>query len=175
MERKTYIAPNLMDWVAQIKAGAATVKVHFTGGAITAYGVTPAEFTTENTFVQRVIERSTYFKEGRIQVGRTMTIPDPVKPKAKVKVGALRQEAGRPVEDVEAAVGGQTAETQNGTKDVEVTCLQDAQDYLQQQFGISTYKVRTKAAAQKVANDHGVRFVGNGFMSSDTKDSEITE
>ena len=42
MEKITYGAPRLVDWVAQIKAGAATVSVHFTGGALTSYGVTPA-------------------------------------------------------------------------------------------------------------------------------------
>ena len=66
MEKITYGAPRLVDWVAQIKAGAATVRVHFTGGALTSYGVTPAEYTTANPFIQKVIEQSTYFKEGRI-------------------------------------------------------------------------------------------------------------
>jgi len=55
MEKITYGAPRLVDWVAQIKAGAATVRVHFTGGALTSYGVTPAEYTTANPFIQKVI------------------------------------------------------------------------------------------------------------------------
>lgn len=59
MEKITYGAPRLVDWVAQIKAGAATVRVHFTGGALTSYGVTPAEYTTANPFIQKVIEQST--------------------------------------------------------------------------------------------------------------------
>lgn len=53
MEKITYGAPRLVDWVAQIKTGAATVRVHFAGGALTSYGVTPAEYTTSNPFIQR--------------------------------------------------------------------------------------------------------------------------
>ena len=68
MEKITYGAPRLVDWVAQIKVGAASVRVHFTGGALTSYGVTPAEFTTSNPFIQKVIENSSYFKEDRKSV-----------------------------------------------------------------------------------------------------------
>ena len=52
MEKITYGAPRLIDWVAQIKVGAATVRVHFTGGALTSYGVTHAEFSTSDPFLQ---------------------------------------------------------------------------------------------------------------------------
>lgn len=193
MERITYTAPNLMDWVAQIKAGAATVKVHFSGGSLTAYGVTPAEYTTDSKFIQQVIERSTYFKEGRINIGRRVEIPDPVKPmlKAQKPVAApapitesaaadkpaAAKEAGLiliPTAQAEgtdsASEGTESAETTRTT--VEVSCLQDAQDYLQQNFGISSYKVRSKPSAQKAAMEHGVMFVGGGFDTDWDKTAE---
>lgn len=191
MERITYTAPNLMDWVAQIKVGEATVQVHFTGGALTAYGVTPAEYTTESKFIQQVIERSTYFKDGRIQIGRRVEIPDPVKskPKAKKPVAAPAPNTESAPADKAADANEPTAETPAPTSaeqpeaesekpvntciEVEVSCLQDAQDYLQQTFGISSYKVRSKPSAQKAAMEHGVMFVGGGF--GEVMNAEETE
>ena len=79
MEKVTYGAPQYMDWVAQIKAGAATVTVHFTGGALTVYGVTPAQYTTTNPFIQKAIEMSSYFKEGRITLISRVLLDTPAK------------------------------------------------------------------------------------------------
>lgn len=55
-----------MEWVALIECGKATVKVHFSGGSLTGYGVTPAEFTTQNPMTQAIIENSKEFKNGKI-------------------------------------------------------------------------------------------------------------
>lgn len=182
MEKITYTAPNLMDWVVQIKAGAATVKVHFIGGAITAYGVTPASYTTANPFIQKVIEQSTHFKEKRIQIGRRVVLPEPAMPKAKPKVQeqttAIKATdtatiIQQPKEDgntqkakseVEAPVTETNENSEDGITKIDVSCLQDAQDYLQQNFNVSSYKVRTCSSAQKAASEHGVMFVGGAFI-----------
>lgn len=160
MERITYEAPGLIDWSAQIRVGRATLKVHFTGGAPSAYGVTPAEYTTDNPFMQRVIEQSGYFKEGRIRIGRREGMPEPEKPKA----------APAPADDAEAddAEGGEPV----GLVEFEVTCLQDAQDFLQREYGIPSYKVRYKTTAQRAAKEHGVVFVGGGFSSENAEPAE---
>lgn len=193
MERITYGAPRLVDWVAQIKVGAASVRVHFTGGALTSYGVTPAEFTTSNPFIQKVIENSSYFKEGRIIVQRRATIEEPQKPapKAKPKAQPAPQAAPAPAqqpkakesvaetpapppahieaEAQEAAEPDPAAEAQaeeveaNGITKVPVTCLPDAQAYLQENFNISSYKVRSCEIAQKIAAEHGIQFTGGKF------------
>ena len=196
MERITYKAPNLMDWVAQLKSGAATVRVHFTGGALTAYGVTPARYTTSNPFIQKVIEQSEHFKEGRIEIDRRVVLDssdaslrsrtgqprgtgDGASPCSRtVKPAAVTggtAEASPEVPEVadggtaeaspevpEVADGG-TAEASPQLQEVEVSCLQDAQDYLQQHYGIASYKVRTIAAAQAAASVHGTVFSGGGF------------
>lgn len=203
MKKKTYGAPRYMDWVAQIRAGAATVKVHFTGGSLTVYGVTPAEYTTTNEFIQTVIEQSQYFKEGRITLLRSVELTDtkptvaksaakPAKAQAaaqtasKVEATATEEttvetpaptptaapEATEPTETEEAPAEAE-AETSEGEEadegdvklKVEVSCLPDAQDYLQQNYGISSYKVRTRATAQQAAAEHGVEFVGAGFVA----------
>ena len=189
MEKITYGAPRLVDWVAQIKVGAASVRVHFTGGALTSYGVTPAEFTTSNPFIQKVIENSSYFKEGRIKVLRRAEIEEPKKPapKAKPKAQPAPQPAPAPqpkaeepvaerpaptpapAEEAEAAEPEPAAEAQAeeaevaGITKVPVTCLPDAQAYLQENFKISSYKVRSCEIAQKIAAEHGIQFTGGKF------------
>lgn len=199
MEKVTYGAPRYMDWVAQIKSGAATVRVHFTGGALTVYGVTPAEYTTTNPFIQKVIEQSKYFKEGRITLLKRITLPDattakpkkaqkaqpqtptpepapkpqPVETKAEETHEAPAPKGAEPVVEekeksyeatvAQEATGETPAAPANGLTPVEVSDLQDAQGYLQQNFNISSYKVRSRVSAQKAANEHGVMFVGGGF------------
>ncbi|MBP3511167.1 MAG: hypothetical protein J6K19_03900 [Prevotella sp.] len=175
MEKITYGAPRLVDWVAQIKVGAASVRVHFTGGALTSYGVTPAEYTTSNPFIQKVIENSSYFKEGRIIVQRRIMIEEPRKPalRGKPKVHPAPQQASAPQPNAEetvakfpatapASVEVEEPETVDLTK-VEVTCLPDAQGYLQENFNISSYKVRSCEIAQKIAAEHGIQFTGGKF------------
>lgn len=189
MEKITYGAPRLVDWVAQIKAGAATVRVHFTGGALTSYGVTPAEYTTSNPFIQKVIENSSYFKEGRIILLRRTTVEEPKKPAPKPKAQPAPQPAPAPQPKVEEPVAEtpapapvpveaevqkvtepepsteeQAEETETtGLTKVEVTCLPDAQAYLQENFNISSYKVRNCETAQLIAAEHGIQFTGAKF------------
>ena len=206
MEKITYGVPGLVDWVAQIKAGAATVKVHFVGGALTSYGVTPAEYTTANPFIQKVIEQSSHYKSGRIIELRRTSIADPVKATKPKKVKPQPTPAPQPSETttevstneqqteataVENVVAPSTEITQDAepvnevTEDaeakveavdclqqIEVSCLQDAQAYLQENFNISSYKIRTRPTAQKVAAEHGVMFVGGGFVAVGSEEAE---
>lgn len=130
MKRITYGATRLVDWVAQIKSGGATLRVHFSGGALTAYGITPAEYTTDNQFFQRVIENSDYFKSGRITVLRTVDIDAESeglsKPKASIGVlqaksaikpnMATRTVERRIIQSVDANNGG-TTNTAEGSDD----------------------------------------------------------
>lgn len=73
IKRKTYAVNGIMEWVALINAGKAQMKVHFSGGSLTGYGVTPATFTTEDPMKQAIIENSHYFKSGKIYLSREYT------------------------------------------------------------------------------------------------------
>lgn len=98
MIRKTYGVTGLMDWTTQIKVGKGAVSVHFTGGALTAYGVTPAKYSTSNTFFQNVIENSEQFKSGRIQLFGTMEVADDAATKAR-KARLAAKAVAKPVDD----------------------------------------------------------------------------
>lgn len=83
--RKTYGVRNLVEWQAIIPAGRGKLIVHFDGGSITAYGVTPATYKTDNPAHQAIIETSKHFRTGRIFLVKCELIkevPDPVKPAA---------------------------------------------------------------------------------------------
>lgn len=198
MEKRTYGAPRLVDWVAQIKAGAATLRVHFTGGALTSYGVTPAEYSTSDPFIQTVIEQSSYFKEGRIILVRRTQVQDgPMSAKTVRAHRAPKSKASDAVAEVDVApqkveekvetivtTAPQTTETDSGEAEeiveevedmsngialteVATSCLQDAQAYLQEHHGISSYKVRSYEAAQRAGSEHGVKFIGAKFDTLD--------
>ena len=103
MIRKTYGVSGLMDWTTQIKAGKGSVSVHFTGGALTAYGVTPAKYSTSNPFFQSVIENSKQFKSGRIELLGTMEVPDDAATKAR-KARMAAKVAEKPAKDEQSPV-----------------------------------------------------------------------
>jgi hypothetical protein len=103
MIRKTYGVSGLMDWTTQIKAGKGSVSVHFTGGALTAYGVTPAKYSTSNPFFQSVIENSKQFKSGRIELLGTMEVPDDAATKTR-KARMAAKAAEKPAKDEQSPV-----------------------------------------------------------------------
>lgn len=70
--RKTYGAPGLMEWHALIRTGRSKVRIPFTGGSQSGYGAVPAQFTTDNAVLQRIIETSGYFRSGRIRLLETV-------------------------------------------------------------------------------------------------------
>lgn len=162
MKRKTYGVSGLMDWTTQIKAGKAMVTVHFTGGALTAYGVTPATYSTTDAFFQRVIEGSAQFRSGKIALLSEMEVGG--------NPGAA--DAARTVAKDKAAVGASDAalteakdKAEDGDEEgtvVEVPDRYDAVVYLKEHFpdkGYTSTVLRTKAAFDAACRAHGVRFV----------------
>lgn len=70
--KKTYGVSGLMEWQAVFRHGRATLSARFSGGALTGYGVTPAEYTTSNPVAQHIIESSRQFRDGRIRLLRCL-------------------------------------------------------------------------------------------------------
>lgn len=173
MKRKTYGVSGLMDWTTQIKAGKAMVTVHFTGGALTAYGVTPATYSTTDAFFQRVIEGSAQFRSGKIallsemEVGGNPGAADAARTVAKDKasVGASDAALTEAKGEAEDALTEAKGEAENGDEEgtvVEVPDRYDAVVYLKEHFpdkGYTSTALRTKAAFDAACRAHGVRFV----------------
>lgn len=171
MIRKTYGVSGLMDWTTQIKAGKAAVNVRFSGGALTAYGVTPAKYSTSNPIFQSVIENSDYFKSGRIKLLDTMEVPDDAAAKARKKrmsVAKSEKPATKEATVAPAEAVPADAENDNGIEDgcglkvVEVADKSDAIEYLKENYpdkGYGAMKLRTKAAFDAACTEHGIKFV----------------
>lgn len=173
MKRKTYGVSGLMDWTTQIKAGKAMVTVHFTGGALTAYGVTPATYSTTDAFFQRVIEGSAQFRSGKIallsemEVGGNHGAADAARTVAKDKAAVGEADAAHTVAKgaSDAALTEAKGEAENGDEEgtvVEVPDRYDAVVYLKEHFpgnGYTSTALRTKAAFDAACRAHGVRFV----------------
>lgn len=184
MEIRTYGVEGFMDWQCEIPVGRARAIVHFTGGTMTSYGVTPAEYSTGDPVQQRIIENSAYFKNGRIKFLRKTGKPDPVKrrePKAapaptpaptpQAEAPAAQPETPEPQPQEDEPINSETdvdnfieqtvAEAEEEAPEVvEVSCLTDAQNYLRDHFGIPTSKSRSKEKAQEFARENGIVFVG---------------
>ena len=69
--KKTYGVAGMMEWNALIPVGRTTLRVHFTGGAVPGYGVSPATITTDNPAVIHLIEQSHWFKKRKILLLKT--------------------------------------------------------------------------------------------------------
>lgn len=153
MRQVTYGVDDLIDWNARIPVGKACMSVHFTGGALTKYGVTPAEFTTTDPFTQRVIEDSEYFRSGRITILRSIGRPD-IGP-ANRKDGVASQKA---FAEAVLPIGG-TPTAAADIMEVQAACLEDAIEYLREHFAVPSYRVRNMTAANEIAGAHRVKFI----------------
>ena len=103
---KTYLVDGMMEWHLELETGLKRmpyITVNFTGGQITGYGVSPARFTTDNPFVQNVIENSEYFSDKKSKRIRRLIRRDDLREWRKEESEA-REERG------EGGEGGETGE-----------------------------------------------------------------
>lgn len=162
---KTYGVTGLMDWTTQLKVGKGCVSVHFTGGALTAYGVTPAKYQTKNEFFQRVIEGSDDFKRGRIKLLGVTEVADDGKVKKVVKKVVKKAAAVVPAVESAAEATGDAAAAdcvmEDGVQAVAVADRYEAVQYLKEHFdgGLTMTMLRTKEAFEEAQKRFGVRFV----------------
>ena len=199
-----------MEWVALIECGKATVKVHFSGGSLTGYGVTPAEFTTQNPMTQAIIENSNEFKSGKIfllreiegtgkfkefvrgqhanegnHLGGQAATASGIAGTALDANGTSKTPTVEPADDdaigdhindeetdkgnEEEPTDGSEAETvedseatvsADGKAIIDVTDLDDARDYLCENFGIARSSLRSNVSVYRAAEEHNIVFRG---------------
>lgn len=210
-KRKTYGVSGYMEWVALIECGKATVKVHFSGGSLTGYGVTPAEFTTQNPMTQAIIENSKEFKNGKIfllreiegtgkfkefvrgqhanegnhlggqaatasAIAGTALDADGTSKTPKVEQTDADEPMGDPINDeetepaddeestddteAETLEDSEATVTADGKAIIDVTDLDDARDYLCENFGIARSSLRSNVSVYRAAEEHNIVFRG---------------
>lgn len=67
LTRYVYGVYGLSEWQALIPVGRAKLRINFSGGETGGYGLVPATFVTTDRSVAMMIEKSEYFKTGRIR------------------------------------------------------------------------------------------------------------
>lgn len=144
---------------------------------MTAVGVNPATFTTDNLMVQHAIEHSSDYKRGQIKTIRIITLEEEVTvgrnlPKEAMDAGTDADIAEPAITDGstqtsldEAIVpaGSENTVSDNTKPEVEVvsvTCLADARMVLEDRFGIDPSQVRTTVQIRSVAAANGIVFEG---------------
>lgn len=130
---KIYGVKGLMEWQCVITSGGTRFHFTFSEGTMTGYGITPAKYSTSNALLQNVIESSNYFKSGKIFLIKQIVLEEDVAP-------------------VEATTGE--------FKKIEVTCLEDAKEYLAENCGISRLKLKSKQSIENYATENKIEFVG---------------
>lgn len=146
MKIKTYGIRGLLEKHCVLRAGNITMKVSFTNGTLTGYGVAPATYTTEDPFTQAVIENSAQYKSKEIILVSVHEEPDPVKAKSESENG--EQDTGTGSESGMGAV-------------VKVADKTDAVEWLKENHpdkGYTANKLRSEAAFTAACQECGVTF-----------------
>ena len=184
-KRITYGVSGMMEYQAVIKVGKNNMKVLFTDGSVSAMGVNPATFTTENFMVQHAIENSSDFKRGRIKVVNTIelneelriernsvkpaaNVPDPAPVSSPESTTAAVNSS--PVVEGENTSDKQT-DNESDIKDnsevspvstptqLEFASNDEAKDYLEQNFGYVRSKLRNREDIVNAGKTHGVEII----------------
>ncbi len=151
MKLKKYGTFGLMEWKAVIKAGRATLHIHFTGGHDNEYGIIPATYSTEDPIIQHIIEHSNFFADGKIRLVDEVDMGESPEEK-EMRERKERQEKSnsKPTEENTTKEGELT--------EVEVTCIDDAKNYLKENFNEKPSSMRSKEAIESLAKGHNIVF-----------------
>lgn len=169
-KRITYGVSGMMEYQAVIKVGRNNMKVLFADGSVSAMGVNPATFTTENFIVQHAIENSADFKRGRIKVINTIELTEELRIERN-RVNSIAgddfnpcptpistERAATVIEESESCdtQADVNTETDAAPTQVEFSCNDDAKDYLEQTFGFVRSKLRNREDIINAGKAHKV-------------------
>lgn len=136
---KVYAVKSLMEWHCEIVSGGVKFHFAFADGMTSSQGVTPARYKTTNPVFQSIIEHSHYFKSGKIILEKRVV---------------LEADAPAAANDAQPQAATPTIER------IEVFCLDDAKDYLNEKFNVDRRKLSSSKAIMECAKVHNVEFVG---------------
>ena len=156
---KTYGINGLLEWHGIVQSGSVKMKVDFTNGSVTAYGVAPATFTTKHELTQHIIENSDMFKSGRIKIYRMVELPGSEEPAV-----AEANEAGQVGKDDtsnEPTNAANVSDETAGVQTIKVADKAEAVEWLKSQYpekGYSSVKLRSKEAFENACKECNVKF-----------------
>lgn len=172
----TYGVYGKVELVIALTIGVKSIPVNFEGGNVSSRGVVPATYKTNSPIIQRGIESSPEYKCGIIK--KLTSVPEGSdminsrkmkEARGKAEAEALAKQAEEKAKAEEAIADTATeAEAENPApatseqkKEVQVTCMEDAVEYLKNNYeGYTSSKLRSKAAVEHAAAENGIVFVG---------------
>lgn len=173
--KKIYGVSGMMEYQAIVKIGKATMKVQFSDGSMTAMGVNPATFTTEDFITQHAIEHSADFKRGRIFIHKIIDLDEDVeiahnRPTPPIISSAASKNSEKIKSDSqsdETEINTEPdAEIREIAKDaagpltqVEFSNNDDAKDYLETTFGVIRSKLRNRDIIRAIGEANGVEII----------------
>lgn len=161
--KKTYGIDYFAERQITIMMGKASLNVLFSGGASTGYGNTPAQFTTSEPIFQHAIEHCPLFLKGGIKILSVVELEDDPQPHRQ-GIGETEEERAERMAKVRAAKAdvGSKEENTSPTEPVrvDVSCIEDAKQYMMDNYGYSARALKTERNILDVAKRVGVEFVG---------------
>lgn len=141
--RKTYGINGLLEWHGLVECHGVKMKVDFTNGSVSAYGVAPATFTTEDALTQHIIESSEQYTNGRIKLVRKVDLS----PSAKVDEATVTD-----IKEVRKVVPEEKLR-----EVLSVYNCSDARIWLKEHKNVSVVG-KSKAEIIEIAKDNGIAF-----------------
>ncbi|MFC2812207.1 MAG: hypothetical protein ACFN4S_00090 [Prevotella conceptionensis] len=166
--KKTYGIDYYAERQITIMMGKASLNVLFSGGASTGYGNTPAQFTTSEPIFQHAIEHCPLFLKGGIKILSVIELEDDPKPlgvEESEEERAERMARVRAAKETAHDEGEQPQPTE--MTEVEVTCIEDAKQYMMDNHGYSARALKTVKNILDAAKHVGVRFKGCKELEED--------
>ena len=154
---KTYGINGLLEWHGVIHSGGIKMKVDFTNGSVTAYGVAPATFITKHELTQHIIENSEEFKSGRIKLVNKNQLPEAVSAIVEEKIEDTNETPAVQKEVVE----NDEAPADGGVQKVSVSDKSEAVEWLKEHYPEKEYngfKLRGKDAFAAACKECNVEF-----------------
>lgn len=166
--KKTYGIDNYAERQITIMMGKASLNVVFSGGASTGYGNTPAQFTTSEPIFQHAIEHCPLFLKGGIKILSVIELEDGRNPQEAEETEEERAERMAKVRAAKDTSHDAEADAESTEiTEVEVTCIEDAKQYLMDNHGYSARALKTVRNILDAAKHVGVRFKGCKELEED--------
>lgn len=132
----TYCVYGLIEWHLSVPAGMMLIPVEFSGGKISGFGVSPATYTTSDPVVQRALESTSWFRNGKMKILRRVENSS-----------------------VKASVADSVGKKPSPKRVVDVPDLGSARQQIIRLTGMSPSSLRSRADIEAAALSHNINLI----------------
>ena len=147
MAFKKYEIKNYSEYIINVSVGKRTFSIPFTGGALTNQGSIPASYSTNNEIIQYAIEHSRYFAIGIVYLAQEIKTDEEIK-----KLAQSSQPTPQPTTK-------RSSGEEKEIKKIKVSDLQEAKNYLMENYPISGLSLRGEKSIIEQAKIVGIEFI----------------